>query len=411
MLKFRFFLFIPLILICISVNSAFAWDEIGHKLSAYIAWEHMNPEVREKVVKILLDAPEDSDLNVHYDLFNSRSDAIKKRELFMYAAIWPDVIRNRDFEVRYKNYNQSNWHYADIFWKQENGQAKILENFPEESGKAIPKLFDFEKILRDPSSKPQEKAIALAWFLHIGGDIHNPVHNASRVTELEPKGDQGGNLYVLQKRTENQRGFNLHSYWDGIIGQVKPRKKDACDADYLSPIARKMMKKHPYSKLQNRLELGDYKVWNMEGFNFLNKVIYADITREQVPSKKYQKRTFNIAREQITLAGYRLGETLNRIFSETRTNPNNTSKINESCQVIRRVLYPVSKTRKPDQKMRIALLDICPPNKGLVARPMTTIMIDGEPHYYEYDVIKVFETENEAKNYARENAISDVDHN
>ncbi len=317
MFKFSVKFLVLIILMLSAANSAIAWDEIGHKLTAYIAWERMTPEVREKVVKILLAAPEDSDLSVRYDAYNSRSEAIKKRELFMYATIWSDVVRNRDFEVRFRKYNQSDWHYADIFWKQENGKAVILADFPEESGKAIPKLYDFERILRDNSYNNAEKSIALAWFLHVGGDIHNPLHNASRVTELEMKGDQGGNLFVFIPRTETSNGLNLHGFWDSIIGRVKPRKNDACDSDYLAPIAEEMMKKYPYSKMQSRLSLGNYKLWNIEGFNFLNKVVYTnDLQRNQLPSKKYEKRTFNTAEEQLTLAGYRLGETLNRIFGE-----------------------------------------------------------------------------------------------
>lgn len=403
--KFVSKLLILSFLIFAAINPAYAWDEIGHKLTAYIAWERMTPEVRERAFKILLKAPENSDISTPYDAYNSRSEAIKKRELFMYAAIWSDVIKNRDFEVRYKNYNQGDWHYADIFWKQENGLASILKDFPEESGKAIPKLYDFEKILRQPTYKDSEKAVALAWFLHVSGDVHNPLHNASRVTDLEPKGDQGGNLFVLQKRTETQRGLNLHSYWDGIIGQVKPRKNDSCDSDYLSPIARKIMKKYPYSKLQNKLELGDYKAWNLEEFDFLNKVVYTDISRDQMPSNKYQKRAFNTASEQIALAGYRLGETLNQIFSEK---PQVSTNTKTDCKIIRKVLYPVSKTRTHEQKMRIALLDICPPNKGMVARPMTSIMVNGEFVMYEYDVAKIFENEAEARKYAAENKITNV---
>lgn len=316
---FRFIIkFSVLIILLFSItNSALAWDEIGHKLTAYIAWERITPEVREKVIKILLDAPEDSDLSVRYDAYNSRSEAVKRRELFMYAAIWSDVIRNRDFEVRFRKYNQSDWHYADIFWKQENGKAIILADFPVESGKAIPKLYDFEKILRDNSYNNEEKAVALAWFLHVGGDIHNPLHNASRVTEIEPKGDQGGNSFVFVPRTENSNGLNLHGFWDSIIGRVIPRENDACDADYISPIARQIINKYKFSEMQNRLKLGDYKTWNTEGFDFLNKVVYTDdLQRNQMPSSKYTRQTFRTAEEQIALAGYRLGETLNQILGE-----------------------------------------------------------------------------------------------
>lgn len=403
-----------LIIIAASSVSTPAWDEVGHKITGIIAWQHMTPEAREKAFKLLNSAPENSDLNVLYDRFNSRSEQVKRMELFMFATSWSDRIRDRSFDVRYKNYHQGDWHYAAIFWKQNNGQATVLEDFPEESGKAILKLYDFEKILRDHSYKDEEKAIALAWFLHVGGDIHNPVHNASRITENSPKGDQGGNRFMLIPRTETQRGINLHSYWDSIIRRNKPRKNDACDTDYLSPIARKIMKKYPYSKMQSRLKLGDYKQWNMEGYKLLNEVVYTpDLKRNQLPSKKYNRRAYKTAREQIALAGYRLGETLNRIFSEGDTKiglgfDTRTILSLPSCRVIRTVLYPISKRRRPDQKKRIALLNTCPPNKGMVARPMTSVKAGGSSVMREFDVIKVFENEKEAKKFAKENGITDA---
>lgn len=309
--------FLPILAILVFCTAdAYAWDDVGHKLTAYIAWQHMTPDVRERVFKILLDAPEDSHLSTPYDAFNSRSEEIKRLELFMFASIWPDVIRNRAFEVRNKKYNQSNWHYGDIFWRQEGGKANILADFKGAGGLAVSKLSDFEKIMRDPSYKDEEKAIAIAWFLHVGGDLHNPLHNASRVTDTEPEGDQGGNLFVLVPRTDSSFGINLHSYWDSIISRVKPRKNDLWHTRYLAPIARKFMKKHKRGSMDGRLNIGNYAYWNTEGFQFLDSVVYRDVERGSLPSKKYRKRAFLVSREQITLAGYRLAETLNRIFAE-----------------------------------------------------------------------------------------------
>lgn len=300
--------------------SAFAWDEVGHKLTGIIAWQHMTPEVREKAFKILNSAPENSDLNVLYNRFSPRSERVKKMELFMYATGWSDVIRNRTFKVRHKTYNHGDWHYADIFWKQANGKAVMLENFPEKGGKAIKKLYDFEKIMRSSTYKNEEKAIALAWFLHVGGDIHNPVHNASRVTKLSLKGDRGGNRFMLIPRTENQRGLNLHSYWDSIITRNIRRKNDACDTDYILPIAKKITKKYPYSKLKNDLKLTDYKEWNMEGYKLLNEVVYTpNLVRNKFPPKKYNKKAYKVALKQFALAGYRLGESLNMFFRDKQS--------------------------------------------------------------------------------------------
>jgi len=308
------FLAVAVLVVMSSIN-VFSWDEVGHKLTSYIAWQQMTPEVRERVFAILMSAPENSHLNTHYDAFNSRSPEIKKLELFMHASIWPDVIKNRAFKIRNKEYSRGNWHYAGIFWKQENGQAEMLKDFDGQGGIAISKLSDFEKIMRSDSHSDAEKAIALSWFLHVAGDIHNPLHNASRVTITEPKGDQGGNLFVLIPRTDNSFGLSLHGYWDSIVGRVKPRKNDAWNTDYLAPIGRKFIKKHKPKSMKDRLKTGNYDLWNKEGYNFLDSVVYNNVSRGELPSKKYRKRAFRTAREQIVLAGYRLGATMNEIFA------------------------------------------------------------------------------------------------
>lgn len=327
----------------------------------------------------------------------------------MIAATWADIIRNRDFKVRYENYHKGDWHYADIFWKQENGKAEILKDFPEESGKAIPKLYEIEKTLRDESVSNAEKAIALAWFLHIGGDIHNPLHNASRVTEAEPKGDQGGNMFSLTPK-DAQRRMNLHSFWDSVISRNMPRKNDACDSEYVAEIAGKIMKKYPFPKMQNRIKAGNFTEWNNEGFALLPTQVYvSNLKREEMPPNAYEKSSFAVGQEQIALAGYRLGEMLNSIFGNTTSN--NTANSPVECQIIRQVLYPVSKTNSPDQKMRIALLNLCPENKGMVARPMMSLFVDGKIEMYEYDVVRVFENEAEAKKFAKDNNIKDVSYN
>ena len=43
---------------------------------------------------------------------------------------------------------------------------------------------------------------------------------------------------------------------------------------------------------------------------------------------------------------------------------------------------------------------------GNVTRPMDEFIIDGKTGLYEYDVLKIFKDENEAKEYARKNTIT-----
>ncbi len=299
-----------------SASFAFAWDDTGHKVSAYIAWQQMSPAAREKAIKLLLAAPEDSHLSVYY-LSGSRSREARELDLFMIASTWSDIIRNQNFKVRYEKYNKGPWHYADILWKQTGGKAERLEKVSD--GLAITKLYDLEKNLADASLSDAEKAINLAWFLHVAGDIHNPLHNASRITEIEPEGDRGGNLFLLSPANAAENRVNLHSYWDSILRRSVPRENDACDSVYIAPMANQIMQKHPAAKMKERLKLGDYREWNNEGFRLLNTSVYTEgIKRGELPAKKYQDRAFAAGQEQIALAGYRMGETLNRIFGKTQ---------------------------------------------------------------------------------------------
>lgn len=297
---------------------AFAWDDVGHKTTAYIAWQVMSPQAKERAIKILLSAPEDSTLSVFFSNYDARPLEIRQLEFFMTAAIWSDIIRDRNFSQRYQKYHKSNWHYFDKFWKIENGTLKIVEK-PEttEGGKAVEKLYEFEQTLRSSTASDAEKAIALAWFLHVAGDIHQPLHNSARITEEEPNGDQGGNLFLLTpKGTPREKQENLHWFWDSIIVRNIPRGED-CDAVFIRNLAQSLMKKYPLEQMRNNLKIGEYKQWHEEAFQIaVSEVFPATLKRFEMPSEQYRKRALEISEKQIALAGYRIGITLNEIFGK-----------------------------------------------------------------------------------------------
>lgn len=297
------------------VFTASAWDDTGHKLTAYIAWEQMTPQARERAIKVLLAAPEDSDLSVFY-LQDSRSAVAKQRELFMIAATWADIVRDKKFANRFAKYHHGNWHYLDTFWRDDNGKVELVPELKSDEQNAVERLFAFDKVLRDTTVSDADKSIALAWILHLGGDIHQPLHDSGRVTPDEPKGDQGGNLFSLSpKDATGDDRLSLHWFWDSIIGRNIPRVNDACDSDYLPPIAQEIMKKYPAAKYQNKLELGKFDAWQKEGFQIASTRVYpASLKPGEMPSNDYKKMAFDISEEQLALAGYRMGAMLNQIF-------------------------------------------------------------------------------------------------
>ncbi len=401
----------------IFLQNIFAWDDTGHKLAAYIAWERMTPPAREMAIKILLSAPEDSQLVALYPTpfdieistypIGARSKESKQRDFFMLAAYWSDIIRERKFPNRYK-YHHGTWHYLDTFWREVNGKIELVTEAEHDKENALERLFFFDQVLKDSSATDADKAIALAWILHLGGDIHQPLHASGRITADDPKGgDQGGNTFSLSpKDTPRNKQENLHWYWDSIVARSVARKNNASDAEYLLPIAAKIMKKYPFEKMQNRLAIGKFDQWQQESFQLASTKLYpSTLIRFQTPSESYKKMAFGIAEEQIALAGYRMGEMLNQIFGQNATV---ASANEEPCKIIRKVRYPVTQTNPSAQPIEIGLLNLCPPNKGMMARPMYPMMKNGKITMLEYDVERIFKSEQEARAYAEKNGIKDV---
>ena len=388
-----------------AVNSAFAWDDVGHKTTAYIAWQRMSPIARENVIRILRTAAEDSDLSVFYMQYGPEPEQIRKLEYFMLTATWADIVRDRTFENRYRKYHKSNWHYDDTFWKQVNGKVEILSGF-EEGGVAVDKLGEFEKMIANPSASDKEKAIAIAWIMHLSGDIHQPLHTSARVTDTEPKGDQGGNLFLLTPQgTPRENQQNLHWFWDSIVGRNMPLQGDMCERDYIVSVAQRMMKKHPYRSFGSGLNLGQYRAWQQESFKLnATDVFSPDLVRFQTPSERYKRNAFRVAERQLALAGYRLGETLNRVFAAPIV------AASARCPVIRNIMYPVFKKQTSENRAKAkptySLLDVCP--SGPASRPTIMVDVNGKKTARSFDVIATFPDEATARAYAVANSISDI---
>lgn len=314
MLKIKFLF---LLVICLTpLTSVFAWDDVGHKTIAYIAWQKMSPQAREQAIKILRSAPEDSDIAAFF-MQDARDLATRQQDYFMLTATWADIVRDREFKVRYKKYHHGPWHYLDTFWRDVNGKPEMISGMENDKENAVERLFYFDKVLRDASASNEDKALALAWILHLAGDIHQPLHASGRVTDLEPKGDQGGNLFLLTpKDTPRDKSENLHWFWDSIVIRNVPRGS-SCDADFIPQVANKIVKKYPESKFSNRLELGKFDAWQQEGYKIASTEVYpASLKRYEMPSNNYKKMAFRISQEQMALAGYRLGAMLNQILGQ-----------------------------------------------------------------------------------------------
>ncbi|MEM3563600.1 MAG: hypothetical protein QXS27_04995 [Candidatus Jordarchaeaceae archaeon] len=92
------------------------------------------------------------------------------------------------------------------------------------------------------------------------------------------------------------------------------------------------------------------------------------------------------------------------------------SSSKESIYLIRKMSVPhcarghlrCEKCRIMEKEKKICLLKVYF-EPGEIARPVIDIYVDGEKKFCEYDLIKTFENEEEAKRYAKRNMLNLLD--
>ena len=91
-------------------SSAAAWNSTGHKATAYVAWQAMTPETRERVAAVLQRHP-----RYEQDLLRDMPADFADPHLyaFMMAATWPDMIRSPRHPMM-RTHHKGQWHYINF---------------------------------------------------------------------------------------------------------------------------------------------------------------------------------------------------------------------------------------------------------------------------------------------------------
>src|SRR5262249_16737945 len=149
------------------------------------------------------------------------------------------------------------------------------------------------------SSSPDElKSYDLVWLLHLIGDIHQPLHAATRVSGSDPQGDAGGNFVKLDCAK-----CELHFFWDDLLGTKS-------DLPIVMKAAARLQKAKPALVARS-----DEKEWIAESFQEAQRMVYAPpVGPGDGPftlSPQYKKRARTLARQRVALAGTRLANLLN----------------------------------------------------------------------------------------------------
>jgi hypothetical protein len=290
---------------------AYSWNNTGHMVAARLAWQDLTPAQRDKAVQILKKHPD-------YDRFLKvdRPDGFTEPEwAFLRAATWPDWVRRPHNNPE----NQPTWHYINYpFALPESGIKSSDHQPPADQENIVRQLGVAVKKVKSGTQEDQWRY--LCWLLHLGGDIHQPLHTAALFGKQFPEGDRGGNLaYVVLHGGANKT--ELHSMWDGLLG----KSTTASAIGRVVQQVNTMIKAHP-DLIKSDLEKNTtFESWAKESFEVAKKEAYLDgnlplgDAHEDASDigeapEDYAKNAGRTAKIQIAKAGARLATTLANVL-------------------------------------------------------------------------------------------------
>lgn len=229
---------------------------------------------------------------------------------FALTTGWADLIRNAD-PARHRD----RWHYINWPFKPEGEPARIVPK-PPQSENILSALAHNERVFQSGAALDQ-RAVALAWLLHLIGDLHQPLHTAQLFTREYPEGDRGGNEICIRVVPEREP-LNLHMLWDGSV-------TSSDDTRALAGIAAELRKKFPEVQTAE-IARGEPRAWAEESFELAKKSAYLDGQLRGTPKAQrrdcgevddakvlpagYLAKAKEIAERRIALAGYRMARLL-----------------------------------------------------------------------------------------------------
>ncbi len=267
--------------------SAWCWFDTGHMVVASIAEDQLSTSARAEADRLLKIGSTDK----AYD--------------FITAAPWADDTKTQQ---------TGPWHYYDVYFRADGGSTDLKPD-PENAIVAIDR---FSKVLADKSKPDADRADALRYLIHIVGDLHQPLHAVSRVTDAQPTGDRGGNSFQILPPDEfasmSRPPRNLHALWDfgaGLFTSI-PRPLTVQGRDQIVTEGRLLEAAIPASSVPEAADLVPLD-WVAESVDLSKRVVY-DTPEGQKPSQAYLANARQVVAKRITVAGYRLGALLNKLL-------------------------------------------------------------------------------------------------
>lgn len=307
---------------------------MGHRYTAMVAYELVDQETRDSVIKVLGFHP-----NIQAHFFDERSEYIDQNEayqadwMFSQMAVWADVIKRKELDYSPQH---RRWHYVNYPLYLTDLDARFYaSNLPvntelKPSNEVsddwnIAQAFAYNISILD-SGSVDERAMALCWIFHLLGDIHQPLHSTALFNERRfPKGDMGGNAIRV-------KGIGvLHVAWDRstYVDANKDWQFDQHVA-FVKQLAQSHRRSGELSQEQEKFEewLNEsHKLAEVVGYppELLEAIRESKVERygfgnpltiklDKSFTKQWKEKIYETSLSQINKAGYRLAFLLEKYF-------------------------------------------------------------------------------------------------
>lgn len=340
----RTILFYLLVSTLVSPRPLQAWGHTGHEAVAYVAWQQMNPATRTRVMQLLmlvptLQNPHNSPKKGHAASIPGFSDWVaslpggltddrRNLYLFMRAATWPDTIKHEwlrdsdtppagvteDAHIGFTDTaSHGYWHFVDTAFASDKSTPPPTP---------LPNAATQIAVLRSTIASSEEallKSYDLVWLEHLVGDIHQPLHGATRY--FANTSDLGGNSVKVKLPAAMKKVFEgtlsksapseLHAFWDDLPGEGDPAAALPNAESFAAALPTAL----------NGVSQTDPTVWAQESFELAQHDAYLNppIGKGPMPKRgsaysipqSYYDGSLNVAKARVALAGARLARLLN----------------------------------------------------------------------------------------------------
>jgi S1/P1 Nuclease len=293
-------------LLLLAPSRALAWHDMGHMLVAQIAYLRLTPAAKARVDKLLV--PQQGRRPwIHLCAGYYTAQTCEKIYDPVTIAVWMDDFRGDSLNDRYDT-----WHYTNY--------RPFFDGIPERTNvgpepvNVLSQLNWCIDTLRKGTGRDKTDAETLGFLYHLVGDVHQPLHAATRYSAAHPDGDSGGNGFSITYPAD-PRVRNLHFFWDAGAGRFGTsdlkRPLDEAARTRLRTVAEELMRAYPADAGAKETEP---LAWVRESNTIARTFAYVKVRDGGTPSPEYVAEAQKIVGQRITLAGYRMAEVLNTLF-------------------------------------------------------------------------------------------------